>query len=159
MSRASPPHVEPVLVEATDELPSEVSPPPARAHTYLIHDATETVILGCEHPHAACTERVLQKFGVKSKFESAFPMISEAGKSSECVVAVLLLAGAASGFIGSVVGTSRCVFDSLNLKPQTSNIPCSPPQLFAFTYLDLTKGDIFKQQCSTVRFLLRHAIV
>ena len=34
----------------------------------------------------------------------------------------MLLAGAASGFIGSVVGTS------------------SPPQLFAFTYLDLTKG-------------------
>jgi hypothetical protein len=112
MSRTSP-HVEPALVEATDELASEVSPPPARTHTYLIHDATETVILGCEHPHAACTERLLQKFGVKSKFESAFPMISEAGKSSECVVAVLLLAGAASGFIGSVVGTSRRVFDSL----------------------------------------------
>ena len=85
------------------------------------YDETETVVLGTAQ-HPPCVLRALERYGLKTKFENAFPLISEAGKSSECVIAVLLLAGAASGFIGSVVGTS------------------SPPQLFAFTYLDLTKG-------------------
>jgi hypothetical protein len=74
-----------------------------------VRDETDTVIVGCAHPHMPCTKRLLERFGLKSKFEAAFPFISEAGKSSECVIAVLLLAGAAGGFIGSVVGTSRRV--------------------------------------------------
>ncbi len=86
------------------------------------YDETETVVLGAVHEHPPCVLHTLERYGLKTKFENAFPLISEVGKSSECVIAVLLLAGAASGFIGSVVGTS------------------SPPQLFAFTYLDLTKG-------------------
>jgi hypothetical protein len=73
----------------------------------IVRDATDTVILGRVQPHVPCTLRLLERHGLKSKFETAFPLISEAGKSSECVIAVLLLAGAASGFIGSVVGTSR----------------------------------------------------
>ena len=85
-------------------------------------DSTETVVLGIPQSHLPCTRRVLERYRLTAKFETAFPMISEAGRSSECIIAVLLLAGVASGFIGSVVGTS------------------SPPQLFAFTFLDLTKG-------------------
>ncbi len=88
----------------------------------IIHDETETVVLDAVQSHPPCALHLLERYGLKTKFEAAFPVISEAGKSSECVIAVLLLAGAASGFVGSVVGTS------------------SPPQLFAFTYLDLTKG-------------------
>ena len=94
----------------------------AEANCKIVRDATDTVILGALQPHTPCMLRLLERHRLKSKFEAAFPFISEAGRSSECVIAVMLLAGAASGFIGSVVGTS------------------SPPQLFAFTYLDLTKG-------------------
>lgn len=101
-------------------------------------DETETVVLGAAPSHPQCTMQLLERYGLKTRFEAAFPMISEAGKSSECIIAVLLLAGAASGFIGSVVGTS------------------SPPQLFAFTYLDLTKG-VLAPLCCFLRAHLLHA--
>ena len=88
----------------------------------IMRDPTDTVILGHEQPHEACTLRVLEFCRCKSRFERFFPMISEAGKSSECVISVLLLAGAASGFIGSVVGTSRCVHTRASIPDFVSNI-------------------------------------
>ena len=65
---------------------------------------------------------LLNRFNLKEKFERVFPLISENMVPSEQVIVVLVVTGAASGFIGAVVGTS------------------SPPQLAAFTYLNLSKG-------------------
>jgi hypothetical protein len=88
----------------------------------LEHDATGTVILGREQPHYQWMLALLNRFNLKEKFERVFPLISENMVPSEQVILVLVVTGAASGFIGAVVGTS------------------SPPQLAAFTYLNLTKG-------------------
>jgi hypothetical protein len=99
----------------------------AAAHSAgkIVRDATDTVILGHEQPHEACTLRALEYCGCKSRFERMFPMISEAGKSSECVIAILLLAGCASGFIGSVVGTSRRVLQHFNFYQYLLTFPAA----------------------------------
>ena len=97
-------------------LPSQSLPPK------LKYDETGTVIIDFKQPHYRWMDDFLNRFKITVKFERLFPLISENMVPSEQVILVLVVTGAASGFIGAVVGTS------------------SPPQLAAFTYLNLTKG-------------------
>ena len=92
----------------------------------VVLDPTGTTLIGPEGGyHWSCLHSCLKDSpALHGWMEYLLPPISESRLAVETVVLSLLCCGAASGFMGAVVGT------------------ISPPQLVTFALLDLTKGSM-----------------